>query len=167
MRELMQPGMIVLFCCALFAQSSDAPGVVIADIHASAKSNNDAMVIVPVHHGRLEIRKATMLNLLSGAFAIDGDRILGGPNWLELDRYDVIAKVPADPALEKQGPLLKALLEQRFKLVAREETKPFPSWALSAGKTPHMKEADGTGETGCKLQNGAGAPDEGGPRIFL
>jgi hypothetical protein len=38
------------------------------------------MVIVPVHHGRFEIRKATMLNLLSGAFAIDGDKILGGPN---------------------------------------------------------------------------------------
>ena len=74
------------------------------------------MVIVPVHHGRIEIRKATMLNLLSGAFGIDGDRILGGPNWLELDRYDVIAKVPGDPALEKQGPLLKALLQDRYKL---------------------------------------------------
>ena len=122
MKDSTRPGVILLFCCALFAQSSDAPGVVIADIHPSAKSNNDNMFVVPVHHGRLEIRKATMVNLLSGAFAIDGDKIVGGPNWLELDRYDLIAKVPADPALEKQGPLLKALLEQRFKLVAREET---------------------------------------------
>lgn len=166
MKDFTRPGVIVLFCCALFAQSSDAPGVVIADIHPSVKSNNDAMRIVPVRHGQLEIRKATMLNLLSGAFAIDSDKILGGPNWLELDRYDVIAKVPADPALEKQGPLLKALLEDRFKLVAREETRPFPAWALTAGKKPQMKEADGKGETGCKIQTGSGAPDEGGPRFI-
>lgn len=165
MKDFTRPGLIVLFCCALFAQSSDAPEVVTANIHPSARSNNDAMVIVPVNHGRLEIRKATMLNLLSGAFAIDGEKILGGPNWLELDRYDVLAKVPADPALEKQGPLLKALLEQRFKLVAREETKPFPAWALSAGKKPLMKEADGNGESGCKMANpGGDSPD--GPKIF-
>jgi uncharacterized protein (TIGR03435 family) len=31
--------------------------------------------------------------------------------------------------------MLKALLEQRFKLVEHEETKPFPAWALSAGRT--------------------------------
>ena len=166
MRDFTRHGVIILFCCALFAQSSDAPGVVMADIHPSAKSNNDNMVIVPVHHGRIEIRKATMLNLLSGAFAIDSDKILGGPNWLELDRYDVIAKVPADPALEKQGPLLKALLEQRFKLVAREETRPFPAWALSAGKNPRMKEADGKGESGCKIANQSGGDPQDGPRFF-
>jgi uncharacterized protein (TIGR03435 family) len=166
MRGFTRPGVILLFCRALFAQSSDAPGVVIADIHPSAKSNNDAMRILPVHHGRLEIRKATMLNLLSGAYTIDSEKILGGPNWVELDRYDVIAKVPADSALEKQGPLLKALLEDRFKLVAREETRPIPTWALAAGKKPQMKEADGSGATGCKLQTGSGAAEEGGPRIF-
>jgi uncharacterized protein (TIGR03435 family) len=166
MREFIRPGVIVLFCCALMAQSADGPEVVIADIHQRAKSNNDNMVIVPVRHGQLEIRKATMLNLLSGAFAIDSDKILGGPNWLELDRYDVIAKVPADQALEKQGPLLKALLEQRFKLMAREETRPFPAWALNAGKNPRMKEADGKGESGCKIQTGAGAADDSGPKFF-
>jgi uncharacterized protein (TIGR03435 family) len=166
MRDFTRPGVILLFCCALFAQSSDAPGLVIADIHPSARSNNDNMVIVPVHHGRIEIRKATMLNLLSGAFAIDGDKIVGGPNWLELDRFDVIAKVPGDPALEKQGPLLKALLQDRFKLVAREETRPFPAWALSAGKNPRMKEADGKGETGCKIANQSGGDPQDGPRFF-
>ena len=168
MRDFTRPGVILFFCCALFAQSSDAPGVVTADVHPSAKSNNDNMVIVPVNHGRLEIRKATMLNLLSGAFAIDSEKIMGGPNWLELDRYDVIAKVPADPALEKQGPLLKALLEQRFKLVAREETRPIPTWLLTrdAAKKPELKEADGTGAIGCKLQTESGTPDDGGPKFF-
>lgn len=167
MKDFTRPGVILLFCCALFAQTSDAPGVVIADIHPSPKSNNDNMVIVPVHHGRIEIRKATMLNLLSGAYAIDGDKIVGGPNWLELDRYDILAKVPGDPALEKQGPLLKALLQDRFKLVAREETRPFPAWSLSAGKKPLMKEADGKGESGCKVANPAGGDPREGPSIFL
>ncbi len=167
MRDFTRPGLIVLFCCALFAQSSDAPGVVIADIHPSPKSNNDTMRISRIHSGRLEIRKATMLNLLSGAYSIDGDKILGGPNWLELDRYDVIAKVPADSALEKQGPLLQALLKDRFKLVAHEETRPIARWALAAGKKPLMKEADGKGESGCKMGNQSGGdPQDSGPKFF-
>jgi len=49
-----------------------------------------------VRDGRYEIRAATMLDLIRIAWNFDADRILGGPEWLELDKFDVIAKVPAD-----------------------------------------------------------------------
>lgn len=166
MRDLMRPGVIVLFTCALFAQSSDSQRYEFADVHVSARTNNnDSMRIAQIHSGRMEIRGATMLQLLSGAYLIDSDKILGGPNWLELDRYDVIAKVPPGSKLETQGPMLKELLKERFKLVAHEETRPVPTWALSAGKQPKLKEADGKGETGCKVRTGSEAAGESGPRF--
>lgn len=166
MRDFTRPGVIVLFTCALFAQSSDPQHYEIADVHVSARTNNDGMRIAQIHSGRLEIRGATMLNLLSGAFAVDSDKILGGPNWLELDRYDVMAKVPKGTTLETQGPLLRELLKERFKLVANEETRPVLRWALTVPKKPLMKEADGSGDTGCKLRNEAAGPAGDGPRIF-
>jgi uncharacterized protein (TIGR03435 family) len=42
---------------------------------------------------RYEIRRATMPDLIRTAYSVDDDsKILGGPNWLELDRFDAIAR---------------------------------------------------------------------------
>jgi uncharacterized protein (TIGR03435 family) len=63
--------------------------------------------------------------------------------------------------------MLQSLLEDRFKLVARKETKPIPTWVLATGKQPRLKEADGSGQTGCRLPDASGgAPVEGGIRFF-
>ena len=160
MRDFTRLGVIVLFCGILLGQSSDAPRFEISDIHTSAKTNSGVMRVSPARNGRYEIRNATMLNLISTAFGFQADKILGGPNWLELDRYDVIAKVPADSTTDTQRLMLQALLKDRFKLVAHEDTKPVVTWVLTVARKPQMKEADGTGETGCKIQNGSGAPGE-------
>ena len=69
--------------------------------------------------------------------------MLGGPNWLEMDRFDVIAKVPADSTVQTQKRMLQALLEERFKLVAHQDTRPLPAYALTLGKKLQLKKADG------------------------
>jgi uncharacterized protein (TIGR03435 family) len=165
-RDCTRLGVMVLFCGILLGQSSNAPQFEIADVHTSAKTNRDVMRVSPARNGRYEIHNATMLNLIGRAFGFEADKILGGPNWLELDRYDVIAKVPADSTPETQKLMLQALLKDRFKLVAHEDTKPVMAWVLTVGKKPQMKEADGTGETGCKIQGGSGASGGPGPKFF-
>src|SRR5262249_6735546 len=61
----------------------------------------------------------------------------------------------------------QSLLEDRFKLVARKETKPVPAWVLTAGKQPRLKEADGSGQTGCRIPDtSSGTPAEGVTRLF-
>jgi uncharacterized protein (TIGR03435 family) len=65
-----------------------------------------------------------------------------------MDRFDVLAKVPADSTPETQKLMLQSLLEDRFKLVVRKDTRALPTYALTAGKKPQLKEADGTEETG-------------------
>jgi uncharacterized protein (TIGR03435 family) len=146
-----------------------APKFEIADVHAAAKTTNswNTFVRPPVARGgRYEIRNAAMVDLIRLAFGFDNDKILGGPNWLELDRFDITAKMPADTGAEAQKQMLQALLEDRLKLQTHKESRPLPTYVLTAGKKPQLKEADGSGETGCKMQSVAGAPANG-PRLFI
>ena len=120
------------------------------------------MEVTPPHDGRYEFHSASMIDLIQTAYGFGFDRILGGPSWLEMDRFEVIAKVPAGtseaaPLGSPQGTLpdavkemLQSVLADRFKLVIRQETKPLPGYALTVDKKPQMKEADGSGNTGCR-----------------
>jgi uncharacterized protein (TIGR03435 family) len=158
----------ILMNCAAFSQSPEPPPrFEIADVHASAKTVNPFMRTGPVRGGRYEVKTATMVDLIRIAYSFDPDKVLGGPNWLEMDRFDVVAKVAADSIPETQKLMLQSLLEDRFKLAVHKETKPLPTYALTFGKKLQLKEADGTEETGCRPQTSSGAPTEGGIRIFM
>src|SRR5215471_8498607 len=130
--------------CALplfaFGQAAEAPRFVAADVHVAPKSQNQAMRPPSGRGERYDVRNATMVDLIGLAYGFIATRIVGGPSWLEMDRFDVIAKVPPQTAPDIQKAMLKNLLSERFKLVVREEDKPMPSYALTVGKKPQLKE---------------------------
>lgn len=151
-----------------FAQSPEPPQFLAADVHAGAKTQ--VQVMRPSTRGeRYEIKNATMVDLISLAYSSTTTKILGGPSWLEMDRFDIIAKQPPQTTAENQRLMLRALLKERFNLVVREDTKPMSTFALTAGKKLQLKEADGSGETGCKAQSTAAstAPPESTVRLLL
>lgn len=139
---------------AAFGQGSEpASKFELADIHPSARSTNtDASDVSGglMHGGRYHLRRATMLDLVRMAYGVDPKKVLGGPSWLEMDRFDIRAKAPAGTTATTVRPMLRALLEERFGLVAHNDTKPLPSWALTVGKHPLLKRSDGSGESGCR-----------------
>ena len=149
--------------------STDVPGFEIADVHIAAKAINMYVRTSPPRGGRYEIHSATMVDLIRIAYGFDADKILGGPSWLEMNRYDVIAKVPSDATLETTAPMLQSLLAERFKLATHKDVKPLPSYVLTAGKRPLLKEGDKTGDTGCRPHNDASppAPGSGGGTLFM
>jgi uncharacterized protein (TIGR03435 family) len=101
--------------------------------------------------GRYDLRNATMVDLISTAYGVEGDLVLGGPNWLETDRFDVIAKAPQSTSPETLKLMLQNMLAERFKLVLRKDTKPQPGYALTAGNGKHkLKEAAGQGVPDCQ-----------------
>ena len=129
--------------CLIFGQSTDTrPKFVAADVHAAAPASG-SMRTIPVHDGRYEVKNASMLDMVRVAYSFDADKILGGPSWLEMDRFDITAKLPGETSPDDQKLMLETLLEDRFKLVVRKETKPMPGYALTAGKKPSLKEAAG------------------------
>src|SRR5215471_7791997 len=109
---------------AAFGQSSDsAAKFEIADVHVSPKSPTSFLRVSPPRGGRYEIKNATMVDLIRVAYDYNSDKILGGPSWLEMDRFDAIAKVPAGANTETIKPMLRSLLDERFKLVVHKDTK--------------------------------------------
>ena len=60
-------------------------------------------------------------------------KILGGPDWVDTDRYDIVAKAPGETGLDEMyGPMLRALLEDRFGLKIHSEIRELPVYALTA-----------------------------------
>ena len=59
--------------------------------------------------------------------------IEGLPAWAESDHFDIDATTDSDTdSAVMNGPLLKALLEDRFKLKIRQDVRPGPAFALTA-----------------------------------
>jgi uncharacterized protein (TIGR03435 family) len=145
---------------ALAHDSQAVPTFQVADVHKSAPATNPAMQGGVLHGGRIEIRRATMLDLIKTAYSVDPDKVFGGPTWLDWDRFDVIAKSPVDASSGTVRLMLRALLADRFKLVVHKDTRPVPGFLLTVGKgKAKLKEADGSGEAGCsaRLERGEGA----------
>ena len=55
------------------------------------------------------------------------ETVLGGPNWLDRDRFDIIAKAAAGSSQDNLKLMLQGLLADRFKLVSHKDTKPVAS----------------------------------------
>jgi uncharacterized protein (TIGR03435 family) len=154
-RVLTGVGLAALLGVVAFAQSTrPAPSFGLADVHVSPQSTTPAMR-VSSRAGRYEIRNATMVDLIRTAYSVAADNVLGGPSWLEFDRFDVIALVPPNATPDDQKLMLRALLADRFKLAVRTDTKPVAGLALSMGKGKHkLKEAADPGAApGCQSQS--------------
>jgi len=100
--------------------------------------------------GRFDVRTATMVELISYAYELDTPYVIGGPSWLDWDRFDVLAKAPVGTTSPDLLKMLQNLLSDRFKLVVHKDKKPMPVYALTAKGKPKMKEASGSGDPGCQ-----------------
>jgi uncharacterized protein (TIGR03435 family) len=149
-------GLLAATAVAVCGQSpATNPKFDVTDVHVSARATNPYTVISGgvLRGGRYDLRKATMLDLIRIAYSVDPDKVQGGPSWLELDRFDVAGKAPADTPQETVRLMLQALLADRFKLVVHKDTRPLPAFVLTAGRgTPKMKESDGSGAGECRSQ---------------
>jgi uncharacterized protein (TIGR03435 family) len=152
-RAFIGASLVVILTVTAFGQSEPPGTFEFADVHVSPRSTSAFMRSV-VHAGRYEIRNATILDLIRTAYNLDADKVWGGPASLDYARFDVIGKIPSNPPSQDTLKLmLQALLADRFKLVVHKDTKPVAGLVLSMGKAkPKLKEAEGSGDTGCKPQ---------------
>jgi uncharacterized protein (TIGR03435 family) len=136
---------------------------VVADVHPSPHTMNPDATDMSgglMHGGLYQLRRATMLDLIRTAYGVDPQKVIGGPSWLEVDRFDVRARVPAGTTPVTVRPMLQALLAERFALVVHKDTKPVQAWALTATKHPQLKQSDGSGASGCHQNSPSGRGEE-------
>ena len=121
---------------------------------ASVKVNSSGDLrrsIGPAPGGRFLATNTTLRALISFAFGIPQDaagfRIVGGPKWMDEERFDINAKVDGTWTPQQMSEMLRSLLAERFKLVAHSETTDMPTYALLAvsealGPRIHRSEID-------------------------
>jgi uncharacterized protein (TIGR03435 family) len=152
-KGLSSASLTVVLCASLQGQSVPPPASFeIADVRSSAPSAITVMRGGAPRAGRYELRTATMVDLIRTAYAVDADKVVGGPHWLELDRFDVVAKVPASATRESVRPMLQALLAERFGLAIRHDVADIDGHALVRGTESKLMESAGGPSTGCQQQ---------------
>ena len=71
----------------------------------------------------------------TGGLASDPGKLRDGPAWVRRDKYRIEAKAEGTPDTKfMEGPMLRALLEDRFQLKIHRETEDVPMYALMAAK---------------------------------
>jgi uncharacterized protein (TIGR03435 family) len=71
--------------------------------------------------------------MIMQAYDVKSFQILGGPDWVRRDRWDVLAKVEGVEGqipMAQIRPMLQSLMGDRFQLKVRIETKEMPIYAL-------------------------------------
>lgn len=92
--------------------------------------------------GRLTITNLNLADLITYAYDVKRSQISGAPAWLETERFEITAKVPAGATKAQTRTMLQSLLAERFKLAVHQETKEMAMYALVVNKGgPKMKES--------------------------
>ena len=85
--------------------------------------------------GRFEATNVSVRSLIRFAYQVQDYQIVGGPRWIDSDRFDIVATRPNDLAPQLLGgerlrARVRALLIDRFKLKVERETRDLPLYEL-------------------------------------
>lgn len=107
--------------------------------------------------GRLTMTNVTLKRCIMGAFGIGPNQIQGGPDWLDSDRYEIVAKAAQPVGDSGLMAMLRTLLSDRFKLATHRETKVVQAFALEVTKNGPTLEKSEDAES--RTSNGRGLID--------
>lgn len=143
---------IAVLSVDVFGQAApDAAKFDIADVHPGNPSPTVGMTGGALRDGRYELHNATMVDLIRTAYSVDAEKVVGGPSWVELDKFSVIAKAPPATPAPTVKRMLQSLLADRFQLALHQDTKTMSTFVLTVPGGKHkMKESSATG--GCQPQ---------------
>jgi uncharacterized protein (TIGR03435 family) len=103
----------------------------------------------PSGAGLFTMREVTLGFAIAWAFGIDSDRLSGGPDWLNMQYYEISAKPEGDAGLSyaQLRPLMQQLIQERFHLAYHRETQQRKGYALITARggpklTPSKSGAD-------------------------
>jgi len=95
--------------------------------------------------GQMNMENVSLRKMTLMAYGIPDDRVyaLVGPNWLDTERFDVVARYPGDTPADRVRGMLQNMLAERFKLALHKETRQLPEYVLTVAKGgPKMQPAE-------------------------
>lgn len=130
--------LVVCLCGAVYGQQFEVASI--------KPSNGDGASASGMNtgQGRVHAVNVTLKRCIMGAYGVGPNQILGGPDWLESDRFDIIAKAEQPVGDQILMTMMQKLLAERFKLAVHREAKPIKAYVLEVAKN------------GAKLEKGDG-----------
>ena len=101
----------------------------VASVKTNKSGDGRVMLAMPPT-GRITATNIPVRLLLQQAYQVQPFQIIGAPNWIASDRFDIVAKAPDGAPPEQYRPMMRNLLADRFKLKAHMETREMPVYAL-------------------------------------
>ncbi len=134
---------------AILAQAPPAPAAPTTFEVASVKPNKDggpsSVRLSP--GGLVTVTNNNLRNIIRNSFGITNAQIVGGPAWIDEDRFDITARGTGQFAQREAMVMLQALLAERFSLRTHPERREMPAYALVLARKdgalgPQMKKAE-------------------------
>jgi uncharacterized protein (TIGR03435 family) len=80
--------------------------------------------------GRFRLTAVPARALIQLAYDVRDFQVVGGPSWVNDDRYEIDATAPGVTTYEQLRPMLQALLADRFQLTVRRELRTSPVYEM-------------------------------------
>jgi uncharacterized protein (TIGR03435 family) len=147
-QPLLSTGIAVCACAIAFGQAAKSLTFEVASVRPSAPvPPTGGVYFGPARGGpgtpdpgQITWSYATMRAMLLTAYDVKNYQI-NGPAWMDTERYDVIAKVPAGASIEQVARMWQGLLAERFGMTVHHESKEFQVEELVIAKGgPKLKE---------------------------
>jgi uncharacterized protein (TIGR03435 family) len=114
----------------LHAQTSNDGAVRFDVTSVKPNTSGDDSVAMAPSPGGITITNATLQMMMRLAYRIQDFQMIGGPSWLDTARFDVVARAQSSMRQQDLSPMMQALLADRFRLAAHDETRELPVYAL-------------------------------------
>lgn len=128
---------------AFFAPAVLRAQFAVATIHPSRPGE---MFSVVVNGRRFSTTGTSPADLISYAWMVHNRQIIGGPEWLESDKFDVVAETDSDNRLRQSDSrqMVQQLLADRFHLAFHRGLKELPVYAIvAASEKPKLTKSAG------------------------
>lgn len=91
---------------------------------------NPRTMMVADASGRFTAVGIPAVMLIRTTYGLQDDQVVGGPDWLRSAKFDITAKAADGTPPTAMGPMLQALLAERFRLTSHRETRELPVFAV-------------------------------------
>jgi len=102
--------------------------------------------------GGVSVRNISLGSLIEQAYGIKEFQLLGRPNWLGSERFDIEAKPGSRIGPDDCKLMVQSFLADRCKLMLHSETRQLPIYKLAAGRNgPKLHKVDADAPLGAKV----------------
>ena len=128
------------------------------------KSGDNNSQMKAGRNGAVTVVNGTVKSVIRAAYGVESSQIIGGPAWLDVDRFDINAKAEGEVTEARLTAMVQSLLADRFSLVVHKETREMPAYLLVLARPdgkfgPQLSRSD----VDCAALAHGGTPPAPGP----